>query len=87
MAKKAKEQNQKKIVKLSAEEQAILVEKEIRRCVKKDGGFRKDLPEADKKHCIELLKGLGRPEADLKWNTEIVIAGMDKPTVANINYT
>ena len=66
----------KKETKLT-QSQIVNIEKEIRRYVrcgpKDNGGFRKDLSEADKKRCKELLKQLGRTA--LKMDESIVVPG------------
>ncbi len=45
------------------------IEREIRKYVKRDGGFRKDLPEADKKRCENLCKKYKR---EAKWDPNIL---------------
>jgi len=37
------------------------IEREVRRYVKRDGGFRKNLSEKDRKHCEDLCKKYKRP--------------------------
>jgi hypothetical protein len=78
MAKKKANTPKKKI---APEEQKVLTERELRRYIKKEGGFRKGLSEKDKEICKDLLKKAGREEDDLKWNPDILVPGVDKPTV------
>jgi hypothetical protein len=67
--------------KVAPKEQKVLTERELRRYIKKEGGFRKGLSEKEKEVCKDLLKSLGRQEDDLKWNQDILVPGVDKPTV------
>lgn len=60
----------------------ILIEKELRRYIRKDGGYRKGLSPEDKERCRKLMGIAGRNS--LIWDKSISIKGMDKPTVANI---
>jgi hypothetical protein len=46
------------------------IELEIRRYVKRNGGFRKDLPEDDIKRAQKLLKRLGRSEPS--WDLKLI---------------
>ena len=59
------------------DEQKMALERELRKYVKKTGGFRKDLPEQDKQKALRIMKRLGRKEP--KWDTKIVIPGYDLP--------
>lgn len=58
-------------------DETMRLERELRRYVKRAGGFRKGLPEADKKTATRLMKVLGRDEPE--WNTGILIPGYDIP--------
>ncbi len=60
----------------------IIFEREIRRYVRADGGYRKGLAKEDKVKCEKLLKRMGRtrPERD----KDILVPGLDKPTVAGM---
>ena len=67
----------------------IALEREIRRYVRADGGYRKDLPQKDKERCAKLLKK--RPEqlsdprhGNVVRDKSIIVPGLDKPTVAGI---
>lgn len=56
-----------------APEQAINLvscERELRKYVRRDGGFRKGISEADKKRAKEMLKLLGRTK--LEWDENII---------------
>lgn len=66
------------------DEQKMELERELRKYVKKGkppydkpGGFRKDLPEEDKKKALRIMKRLGRKEP--QWDIKIVIPNYDLP--------
>lgn len=72
--------------KVLSDEQEMKLERELRKYVRKGdpknkpdepGGFRKDLPDEDKKKAQRIMKRLGRKEP--KWDTTIVIPGYDLP--------
>lgn len=48
----------------------VSCERELRKYVKCDGGFRKDISDADKKRAKEILKLLGRTK--LEWDDKIL---------------
>lgn len=67
------------------EQQKAMLERELRRYVRRDGGFRKNLPSAHKEVALRLMKKLGRKEP--KWDKSIVLPGIDNPTVARLLVT
>jgi hypothetical protein len=62
--------------------QKIGFERELRRYVKKTGGFRKNLPEKEKETALGLMKILERKSP--AWDKKIIVPGYDKPTCANM---
>lgn len=64
------------------DEEKVLTEREIRKYVKKTGGYRKGLPYKDEAHCGDLLKKMGRKKVE--WDRNIIVPGIDKPTVKDI---
>lgn len=48
----------------------VSCERELRKYVRRDGGFRKDLSEESKKRAKQMLKMLGRKK--LEWNENII---------------
>lgn len=48
----------------------VSCERELRKYVRRDGGFRKDLPEESKKRAKQILKLLGRKK--LEWDEQII---------------
>lgn len=58
--------------------QKVGYERELRRYVKRAGGFRKGLPEAQKDTARGLMKILDRKKPE--WDVKILIPGYDKPT-------
>ena len=67
-----------KKMKLSSEDK-VAYERELRRYVRKDGGYRKGLSEEKVERCKKSMKRLGRK--NVKWDKTIVVPGLDKPTV------
>jgi hypothetical protein len=65
-----------------AKKDVVATEREIRRYVKRAGGYRKGLSEKDKAQCATLLRKLGRQE--IAWDPTIQVPGYDNPTVANL---
>ena len=71
------------------------LEREIRRYVKRSGGYRKGLPQAKKDLCDALLKDRLELGCDLtdkkgdqlvKWDTDVFVEGIDNPSVASYTY-
>lgn len=66
------------------DEDKVSIERYIRMFIRKDGGFKKDLPEAKQKIARELLERIGRIEKDgpvdssVKWDMSIQVLGMTK---------
>lgn len=69
--------------KFSAEERENMLERELRRYVKRSGGFRKNLPKSHKEVAKRIMKKLGRKKPE--WDNNIVVAGLDNPTVARLD--
>lgn len=69
--------------KITPEQRKYMLERELRRYVKRDGGFRKNLPKEKMEVAKRIMKKLGREKPE--WDPSIVIFGVDKPTVARIN--
>ena len=66
------------------DKQAILLEKAIRSYVRKTGGYRKGLSNADKVTCGDLLrKRTGESKNKVEWDADIALPS-DKPSVASI---
>ena len=59
----------------------VAMEREIRRYVKINGGFRKDLPPADKKIALDLLKQAKRKLED-GWDLQIVVPGFEQSSAS-----
>ena len=53
---------------------APIIERAIRRYVRRSGGFRKNLPERQKEHCTKLLALLGRTKST--WDSSIDTTGV-----------
>jgi len=66
-----------------SEDDRIAMEREIRRYVRKAGGYRKGLPESEKAKCAKLLIKLGRSKS-ISWDETIILPGIDKPTVTGM---
>ncbi len=86
-AEKYQEQARKAQKKVEAAEPntQVDVEREIRKYIKRSGGYRKNLPEAAKKRCAHFLRKRGLKDEKgfpLKWDTSITVPGIDSPTVA-----
>ena len=71
----------KPVLKLTSK-QKIGYERELRRYVKKTGGFRKGLPEVQKDTALGLMKILDRKSP--AWDKKIIVPGYDKPTCADM---
>ena len=71
--------------KVSPEQHTAMMERELRRYVKRNGGFRKGLPSAHKEVALRLMKKLGRKKPE--WDKSIVLPGLDNPTVARLLVT
>ena len=69
----------KEILKMSAASLRVGLERELRRYIKRSGGFRKDLSSTAKKRAEAIMEKLGRKEK--KWDFNIVVPGYDAPTV------
>lgn len=68
------------------EKEKIALEREIRRYVRRAGGYRKGLPQKKKELCAKLLaKRKGPLRAKVVIDPEILVPGLDKPTVANLD--
>jgi len=66
------------------DKQVVLLEKEIRKYVRKTGGYRKGLTNAEKTACGDLLrKRTGEFKNKVEWDVDIAL-GSDKPSVATI---
>jgi len=66
------------------DKQAVLLEKAIRSYVRKTGGYRKGLSQADKETCGDLLrKRTGGSKNKVEWDVDIALPS-DKPSVATI---
>ncbi len=72
----------KKKMKFSPQEYERLLERELRRYVRRGGGFRKNLPKDHKAVAKRLMKKLDRKEPE--WDETILLNGIDNPTVANM---
>ena len=68
---------------VTPEERTYMLERELRRYVRRGGGFRKNLPKNHKEVAQRIMKKLGRKKPE--WDKSIVVFGVDKPTVARIN--
>lgn len=69
--------------KISPEEREYMLERELRRYVKRSGGFRKNLSKPHKEVAKRIMKQLGRKEPE--WDTSIEVFGVDQATVARID--
>ena len=66
------------------DKQAVLLEKAIRSYVRKTGGYRKGLTNADKVTCGNLLRKRSGPLKNVvEWDADIALPS-DKPSVATI---
>ena len=57
------------------DELKVGLERELRRYVKKSGGFRKGLPKEDEKKARKIMKRLGRKK--LEWDLTILVPGFE----------
>ena len=58
------------------DETKVGLERELRRYIKKSGGFRKGLTKDDEKKARKIMKRLGRTE--LKWDLTILVPGFEQ---------
>jgi len=79
-----KEEEAKKPVPMTDEEK-IALEREIRRYVRRAGGYRKGLSQEKRELCGKLLaKRQGPHHAKVEIDPEILVPGLDNPTVSNL---
>ena len=79
-----KEEDAKKPVP-QTEKQKIGLEREIRRYVRRIGGYRKNLSQKKKELCVEkLAERQGPLRNKVVIDPEILVPGLDNPTVSNL---
>lgn len=67
----------------SPEELKYMLERELRRYVKRSGGFRKNLSKSHEETAKRIMKRLDRKKPE--WDFNIVVFGVDQHTVARLN--
>lgn len=97
----ALEKENERLVKKLANEQArneeqwdrVGIEREIRRYVKRGGGYRKGLAGSDKARCARLIilraklsDNKGKESLGVRWDHEVEVPGLDQPTVASYTF-